>query len=104
MDELRPNRPTPALRLAAIALALAAAVPARADVVDEAGARQRIAQAGYTDVAAVHEGNLGEWMAEARKGGQHVLVVVHRDGTVAPREQVALPPVPTAPLPAPAKP
>ena len=43
-------------------------------------------------MAEVHEGNLGEWMAQATKDGQHVMVVLHEDGSVALRQQVDTPP------------
>lgn len=77
------------------------AAPALAASFDEAQARSRIEAAGFTRVEAVHQGNLGEWMAEGDKDGQHALVVLHPDGRVDLRQQVQVSPVPKEPLPAP---
>lgn len=78
---------------------------ARADGFDEGGAKRRLEAAGYGDIDGLHEGNLGEWMAQATRDGRHVMVVLHPDGSVALRQQVDTPPVPPPPVPVmPAKP
>ena len=49
-----------------IAAACVGALPAAAEGFDQGQAKSRIEAAGYADVAEVHEGNLGEWMAQAK--------------------------------------
>lgn len=78
--------------LAALPIVALWALPAAAEGFDQGQAKSRIEAAGYADVAEVHEGNLGEWMAQATKDGQHVMVVLHEDGSVALRQQVDTPP------------
>ena len=78
------------------------APPVAAEGFDHEQAKSRIEAAGYADVAQVHEGNLGEWMAQASKDGRPVMVVLHADGSVGLRQQVDTPPV--QPVAAPAKP
>lgn len=100
------NPTTPALLAALPALGLLAlsASPAAADGFDEGQARSRIEAAGYAQVAQVHQGNLGEWMAQASKDGHHVMVTLHPDGSVALRQQMDTPPVQPVPGAGPAKP
>ena len=90
--------------ISALSLLVLAAAPAAADGFDEGQATSKIQAAGYADVAQVHQGNLGEWMAQATKDGRHVMVVLHPDGSVAPREQVDTPPAQPVPGASPAKP
>ncbi|RYC30156.1 hypothetical protein D3273_20445 [Lichenibacterium minor] len=85
-------------------LVAASAVPAAADGFDEGQAKSRMEAAGYADVARIHEGNLGDWMAQATRDGRPVMVVLHPDGTVALRQQVDTPPPQPVPGAAPAKP
>ena len=103
---MMPSPMTPrssALLLAALA-ALSAAGPAAADGFDADQARSRIEGAGYADVSQVHQGNLGDWMAQASKDGHPVMVELHPDGAVVLRQQVDTPPPAPVPGAAPAKP
>lgn len=88
----------------ALMLLAASAIPAAAAGFDEGQARSKMTAAGYSDVREVHEGNLGEWMAQATRDGQHVMLVLHPDGSVDTRQQVATPPAQPVPNAAPAKP
>lgn len=88
---------------ALVFLALAT-IPAAADGFDEGQATSKMKEAGYADVGQVHEGNLGEWMAQATKDGRHVMIVLHPDGSVAARQQVDTPPPQPVPGAAPAQP
>lgn len=49
----------------------------------ESQARDRIAQAGYTDVQSLKLSNDGIWSATAMKGGSHVSVMLDYKGNVA---------------------
>lgn len=88
----------------ALLLLASSVAPAAAAGFDESQATSRMTAAGYADVREVHEGNLGEWMAQATKRGQHVMIVLHPDGSVDTRQQVATPPAQPVPNAAPAKP
>lgn len=88
----------------ALLLLASSVAPAAADGFDEGQATSRMRAAGYADVAEVHQGNLGEWMAQASRDGQHVMIVLHPDGSVDTRQQVATPPAQPVPNAAPAKP
>lgn len=83
---------------------LLAAGPAVANGFDQGQATSKMQAAGYADVEQVHQGNLGEWMAQATRDGRHVMIVLHPDGSVALREQVVTPPVLPVPGASPAKP
>ena len=97
-------KPTTSALLATLPILAPWASPAAADGLDEGQARSKIVAAGYSDGAEIHEGNLGEWSAQASKDGHHVMVVVHADGSVALRQQVATPPALPVPGAEPAKP
>ncbi len=88
----------------AFAMLALSALPAAADGFDEGQATSTMRAAGYADVAQVHQGNLGEWMAQATKDGRHVMIVLHPDGSVALREQVDTPSPQPVPGAGPAKP
>lgn len=88
----------------AFAMLALSTLPAAADGFDEGQATSKMQAAGYADVAQIHQGNLGDWMAQATKDGRHVMIVLHPDGSVALREQVDTPPPQPVPGAAPAKP
>ena len=83
--------------ITALILLALSAIPAAADGFDEGQATSAMRAAGYADVAQVHAGNLGEWMAQATKDGRHMMIVLHPDGSVAPGQQDDTPPVQPVP-------